>query len=73
MRPAAEPIAWNWLYVQLADAWRAAEDEAALAYRRWHEKGDRLAFAIYRAAQDRADAAQDELAAHWAGATRVAA
>ena len=73
MHRAVEPIAWDWLYVQFADAWRAAEDEATLAYRRWLEKGDYVAFAIYRAAQDRADAAQDELAAQWTSTSRAAA
>ena len=70
---ASEPIEWDWLYAELADAWRAAEDEATLAYGHWLEKGDRVAFAIYRAAQDRADAAHDELAAHWTSASRAAA
>lgn len=73
MRHGAVPIAWNWLYFELADAWRAAEDEATVAYREWLETGDRLAFTIYRAAQDRADAAQDELAAHWVSGARAAA
>ena len=69
----ASPITWTWLYVELVDAWHAAEDEATLAYRDWLETGDRLAFTIYRAAQDRADAAQDELAAHWVSGVRAAA
>ena len=45
------------------DAWRDAHDDAAAAYRVW--TGDRtpVAYAAYRAAQDREDAAQDALAA----------
>jgi hypothetical protein len=45
------------------DAWREAHDEAHDAYRRWRTDGTRGAYAAYRAAQDREDAAQDSLAA----------
>ena len=44
------------------DAWREAHDEAVDAYHRWRA-GHRAEYAAYRAAQDRADAAQDALAA----------
>ena len=44
-------------------AWAAAEADAALAYDAWQQMGDGRAFAIYRAAADRAAAAQDALAA----------
>jgi hypothetical protein len=44
-------------------AWAAAEADAALAYDAWLETGDGRAFAVYRAAADRAGAAQDALAA----------
>jgi hypothetical protein len=44
------------------DAWREAHDEAVDAYRRWHTSRKRAEYARYRAAQDRADAAQDALA-----------
>jgi hypothetical protein len=44
-------------------AWAAAEADAALAYHAWREIGDGRAFAVYRAAADRAGAAQDALAA----------
>ena len=44
------------------DAWREAHDDAVDAYCRWHAGGTRGAYAAYRAAQDRADAAQDALA-----------
>ena len=44
-------------------AWAAAEADAALAYDAWQQASDRGAFTVYRAAADRADAAQDALAA----------
>jgi len=43
-------------------AWRDAQAEAALAYAAWCREPGAGAYAVYRAAQDRADAAQDELA-----------
>ena len=42
------------------DAWREAHDDAVEAYGAWRAGGS---YAAYRAAQDRADAAQDALAA----------
>jgi hypothetical protein len=44
-------------------AWAAAEADAALAYDAWLEMRDGRGFAVYRAAADRAGAAQDALAA----------
>jgi hypothetical protein len=44
------------------DAWRDAHEEAGEAYRRWRELGTRAGYAVYRAAQDREDAAQEALA-----------
>ena len=44
------------------DAWRDARDEAADAYRCGAPRVTRRAYAAYRAAQDREDAAQDALA-----------
>jgi hypothetical protein len=41
---------------------REAQAEADLAYERWHLHLCRDSYAVYRAAQDRADAAQDALA-----------
>jgi hypothetical protein len=42
------------------ELWRDAEDEAWRALAAWRAApGDRAAYAAYRAAQDRADAAQD--------------
>ena len=44
------------------DAWRDAHDDAGAAYRRWVGERTPGAYAAYRAAQDREDAAQDALA-----------
>ena len=46
-----------------ADAWREAHEEALEAYVTWRACRSRSGYASYRAAQDRADAAQDALAA----------
>jgi hypothetical protein len=45
------------------DAWREAHEESDDAYRAWRRQRTRGAYAAYRAAQDREDAAQDLLAA----------
>ena len=45
----------------MLDAWRQAEGEAHLAYLAWMHGGGSDAYTTYRAAQDRADAAQDVL------------
>jgi hypothetical protein len=50
-----------WLGEELADIWRAAQDEATSAYAQWCELPGAEAYAVYRAAQDRADEAQDSL------------
>ena len=44
------------------DAWRDAHEDAAAAYLAWRRCGTATAYAAYRAAQDREDAAQDALA-----------
>ncbi len=43
--------------------WSAARAEANLAYAAWCETPGAQAYAVYRAAEDRADAAERELAA----------
>jgi hypothetical protein len=43
------------------DAWNDANDEAELALAAWLRSGGTDAYAAYRAAQDREDAAQDAL------------
>jgi hypothetical protein len=55
---------WAWVRDELAFAWRSAQDEALSTYRAWSESPGRAAYVVYRAAQDRADQAQDALAAH---------
>jgi hypothetical protein len=52
------PRAW----VVDLDLWTDARDEAREAYRRWAAAPDAETYAVYRAAQDREDAAQDTLA-----------
>ena len=47
------PLAWNW---------RDAQAEATLAYAAWCNSPGADAYSVYRAAQDRADAAHDALA-----------
>ncbi len=44
------------------DAWSDARDEALQAYVRWSGAPTAESYAVYRAAQDREDAAQDTLA-----------
>ncbi len=43
-------------------AWSDAHEEAEEAYLRWRAAGTAEAYLVYRAAQDREDAAQDTLA-----------
>jgi hypothetical protein len=52
------PRTWSADY----DAWSDAHEEAEGAYRLWMGTGDAEDYAVYRAAQDREDAAQDTLA-----------
>ena len=47
---------------ELLLCWRDAEDDAACAYQLWRERPGADAFAVYRAAADRADAALATLA-----------
>lgn len=54
----------------LREVWRAACEEANAAYRAWREEGGRERYRAYRAAADRADAAQDALGAHHAARRR---
>ena len=58
-RAAALGPAFNAVY----DAWSDAHEEAEDAYIAWRDSGSGRDYAIYRAAQDREDAAQDALAA----------
>jgi hypothetical protein len=58
-RAASLGPAFNAVY----DAWSDAHEEAEAAYIAWRKSGDRDDYSVYRAAQDREDAAQDALAA----------
>jgi hypothetical protein len=57
-RAASLGPAFNAVY----DAWSDAHEEAEDAYRVWRRTGTSDEYAVYRAAQDREDAAQDALA-----------
>ena len=50
-------------WTPVRDAWGDAHEDAAEAYREWALLRTANAYAAYRAAQDREDAAQDALAA----------
>ena len=56
-RCASEGPEWNAVY----DAWSDAHEEAEHAYCAWRRTGAGEDYAVYRAAQDREDAAQDAL------------
>ena len=49
-------------WAPVLDAWKDARDDADAAYRDWRRTRGAAAYAAYRAAQDREDAAQDALA-----------
>jgi hypothetical protein len=53
--------AWS-RYDRLWYAWDEAQTEAELAYEAWCAEPGPEAYVVYRAGQDRADAAQDALA-----------
>jgi hypothetical protein len=53
------------LFEELNFVWREAQAEANLAYEASRRSPCLDAHAVYRAAQDRADAAQDDLADCW--------
>ena len=53
---------WRRQVIDAFDGWVAAAAEAREAYDAWRATPGRVAFTVYRAAQDRADAAQDRLA-----------
>jgi acyl-CoA reductase-like NAD-dependent aldehyde dehydrogenase len=58
-RPSTRDYA---LLEELSFVRREAQAEANIAYEDWRLRPGGEAYAVYRAAQDRADAAQDELA-----------
>ena len=52
--------------------WSAARAEANIAYDAWCDEPGRSSYAVYRAAEDRADAAEIALSAGVAGSLAVA-
>jgi hypothetical protein len=53
-----------WIHDELRWVWRDAQADATAAYAGWRNEPSAAAYAVYRAAQDRADAAQDMLSRH---------
>jgi hypothetical protein len=53
------------MFEELSFVRREAQVEADLAYGDWQRSVSAEAYTVYRAAQDRADAAQDQLAECW--------
>ena len=53
------------------DAWSDARDETLLAYASWRSAPTAETYTVYRAAQDREDAAQDTLAQRQTSRTSV--
>jgi hypothetical protein len=68
LRLAAGGVAAGWVRDELREAWREAQAQARRAYAEWRDGSTPDAYALYRAAQDRADAAQDALARRAASA-----
>ena len=64
---SAEASVYDWIWY----AWDEAQLEAERAYEAWCLDGTNQCYFVYRAAQDRADAAQDALA-RCAAAAQVA-
>ena len=60
-----------WMFGELEFVRREAQIDAQLAYDAWRELPGRDGYAVYRAAQDRADAAQDQLAGWVRGAQQI--
>jgi hypothetical protein len=63
-RLAGAGVPSTWIHDELRDAWRDAQSEATAAYAEWRNDPGAGAYVVYRAAQDRADAAQDRLSRH---------
>jgi hypothetical protein len=63
--PGRPSVADYALLEELSFVRREAQAEANVAYECWLEHPSRERYVVYRAAQDRADAAQDQLA-NWA-------
>jgi hypothetical protein len=61
LRQRAEHRLAPWVFDELLAAWRAAQEQATKAYEHWCRVPGADGCAAYRAAQDRADQAQDAL------------
>jgi hypothetical protein len=57
---------WLWMRQELRSAWQEAVLDASIAYSHWRRTRDGSAYSVYRAAQDRADAAQEALSLRYA-------
>jgi acyl-CoA reductase-like NAD-dependent aldehyde dehydrogenase len=66
--PAAGPQRATGAVAELHAVWDAARTDARVAYEAWRAKPGAEAFAVYRAAADRVDAAEAALAAAARGA-----
>lgn len=64
------PVSSSWAVDELGFAWHAARAGAQRAYEYWQCNPGARAYAVYRAAQDRADAAQDAFA-RWGSSPRI--
>jgi hypothetical protein len=54
-------VSGEWTLYTVFSAWREAQEQATIAYAGWRNAPGAVAYAVYRAAADRADAAQDTL------------
>jgi hypothetical protein len=54
-------VSSTWVLDELREMWHDAQAQARLAYEHWCRNPGADAYALYRAAQDRADAGQDGL------------
>jgi hypothetical protein len=62
LAPSAGGAPLAWVIDELAFGWQSAQRDAVDAYEGWSRSREGEAYAAYRAAQDRADAAQDAFA-----------
>jgi len=62
----------GWVFDELSFVRREAQSLAEQAYEAWIAHPTRESYAVFRAAQDRADAAQDALASLFDGAAEAA-
>jgi hypothetical protein len=70
LRASGTPL--SWAVSELVQVWRDAHANARQAYEHWRASPGRDGYAVYRAAQDRADAAQHALSVKAARAAALA-